>query len=156
VADKIEFDHFFRIAMQFLDQGNGSEAIEVFTKLIALAPDARAFCYRGLAYFMGKEYDKALADYTSTIRLDDPSIPEICYFRETLHGLLGNNGEAIQDLTKAIELNGETWLVEAYYYRRANFGAIGEFDMAVDDMMVAAGAGYKPAQEFLKKRGLRW
>ena len=90
---------------------------------------------------MGKEYDKALADYTSAIRLDDPSIPEIYYFRGTLNGLLGNNGEAIQDLTKAIELTGEGWLVEAYYYRGANFGAIGEYDMAIDDMRMAARAG---------------
>ena len=156
MTDKTESDYHFRVGIRFLANGELSEAIEALTTSLTLGIHPKALCYRGLAYFMGKEYDKALADYTSAIRLDDPSIPEIYYFRGTLNGLLENHGEAIQDLTKAIELNGEAWLVEAYYYRGANFGAIGEYDMAIDDMKVAARAGHGPAREFLKLRGLDW
>jgi tetratricopeptide (TPR) repeat protein len=85
-----------------------------------------------------------LRTYTSAILLNDISIQEVCYFRGTLNGLLENHGDAIQDLTKAIDLKGEDWLVEVYCYRGANFGAIGEFDMAIDDIRVAARAGHEP------------
>ena len=156
MTDKTKSDYHFRVGIRFLANGELSEAREAFTTSLTLGIHPKALCYRGLAYFMGKEYDKALADYTSAIRLDDPSIPEIYYFRGTLHGLLGNNGEAIQDLTKAIEFKGEDWLADAHYYRGANFGAIGEYDMAIDDMRMAARAGHKLAQEFLRAKGLKW
>lgn len=156
MTDKTESDYHFRVGIRFLANGELSEAIEAFTTSLTLGTHPKALCYRDLAYFMGKEYEKALVDYTSAIRLDDPSIPEIYYFRGTLHGLLGNNGEAIHDLTKAIELHGEAWLVEAYYYCGANFGAVGEYDMAIDDMRMAAGAGHGPAREFLRAKGLGW
>jgi tetratricopeptide (TPR) repeat protein len=156
VTDKTESDYHFRVGIRLLANGELSEAREAFTTSLTLGMQPKALCYRGLAYFMGKEYGKALADYTSAIELDDPSIPEVYYFRGTLHSLLRNNGEAIQDLTKAIELQDEGWLADAYYYRGANFGAIGEYDMAIDDMRMAAGAGHGPAREFLKLRGLGW
>jgi tetratricopeptide (TPR) repeat protein len=148
--------YYFDMAMRLLEHGEPSGAIEAFTASIALNPNAMSYCYRGFAHFRLKEYDKALADYTKAIELDDPSVPEVHYFRATVNSLMGNNGDAIQDYTKAIVLKGEGWLLEAYFYRGANFGTIGEYDMAIDDMRVAANAGYQAAQEFLKSKGLKW
>jgi tetratricopeptide (TPR) repeat protein len=153
---QVRTTYFFRIGLQLLNSGETSEAIDAFTTSLSLMTNARAFCYRGLAYFTGNEYGKALVDYTKAIEFKEPSVPEAYFFRGTLNGLLKNYGEAIQDLTKAIELNGETWLVEAYYYRGANFGAVGEYGMAIDDMRMAARAGHRQAREFLKLRGLGW
>lgn len=149
-------DYFFRLGLRFLEHGEVSEAIEAFTTSIALAPDARSFCYRGLTYFKSKDFPKALSDYTRAIELDDPSVPEAYYFRRTLQGLLSNYDDAIQDLTKLIEQQGEDWMTEAFYYRAASFGAIGEYCMAIDDMRVAAKAGHGPAREFLRAKGLGW
>lgn len=151
-----EGTYFYRMALHLLKHVGISEAIEAFTTSIALTSDALSFCYTGYAYFNLYQYEKADADYTKAIELDDISVPEVYFFRGTLNGLLKEYGNAIQDLTKAIELEDEGWLADAYYYRGASFGAVGEYDMAIDDMRMAARAGHGPAKEFLKKRGLGW
>lgn len=156
MTDKPEGTYFCRMALHLLKYVGISEAIEAFTTSIALSSDALSFCYRGYAYFNLYQYEKAHADYTKAIELSDASVPEVHFFRGTLNGLLKNYGDAIQDLTKAIELYDEGWLADAYYYRGANFGAIGEYDMAVDDMRMAAKAGHRLAQKFLRRRGLEW
>lgn len=156
MPDKPEGSYFYRIGIQLLKNVGISEAIEWLTASIALTPDALSYCYRGYTYFNGNQYEKALADYTTAIACNDPTVPEVYFFRGTLNGLLKNYGDAIADLTKAIELNDEGWLAEAYYYRGANFGAIGEYDMAVEDMRVAAQAGHRLAREFLTAKGVKW
>jgi tetratricopeptide (TPR) repeat protein len=100
------------MGMHLLKHAGIAEAIEAFITSIALTPDPLLFENRGyVCVFQSKrEYHKALVDYTGAIQFDDPSIPEIYYFRGTLNGLLENHGDAIQDLTKAIDLKGEDWL----------------------------------------------
>lgn len=156
MTDKPQGSYFYRIGMHLLKIRDITGAIEAFTTSIALHSDALSFCYRGYAYFDATNYNKALEDYTRAVDLNDSSVPEVYFFRGTVNGLLKNYGGAIQDLTKAIELQVKDWLADAYYYRGANFGAIGEYDMATDDMRMAARAGHGPAQEFLKARGLGW
>lgn len=76
MTEKHEFDYYYESGMRLLAAEDVSGAIEAFTTSIALKNDAKAMCYRGLAYFTLKEYDKALADYTRAIQINDVPIPE--------------------------------------------------------------------------------
>lgn len=139
-----------------MQQGQASQAIEAFTASITLQPNATCFCYRGLSEFEVDEFDKALEDYTRAIELDDSNVPEAYYFRGVLYGQMGDHGDAIVDLSAAIKLNDQIWIADAYYHRAASFDAVGEYEMCVDDMMVAARYEFEPAQMLLLSKGLRW
>lgn len=130
--------YFHQEGLQLLEQGHALEAVEAFTAAIDMMPDTISFCYRGLCYFEVNEFDRALADYIKAIELDDESVPEASYFRGMLHGQMGNHGEAIADLSKAIESKGQVRIAEAYYHRAAVFGEVGEHDMGIDDMTISA------------------
>jgi hypothetical protein len=89
-----------------------SEAIEAFITSIALTPDPLLFENRGyVCVFQSKRVPQGPCGlYQRHPQFDDTSIPEIYCFRGKLKGLPENHGDAIQDLTKAIDLKGEDWL----------------------------------------------
>jgi tetratricopeptide (TPR) repeat protein len=63
-----------------------------------------AYNNRGNAYFADKDYDRAIADYTETIRLDPEDA--LAYFkRGNAHEAKKDYGRAIADFTEAIVLN---------------------------------------------------
>jgi len=95
------------IKLQFDDTQNKRDAISDFTKVIKLTPDRqKAYLNRGLAYASEnlKDFEKALADYNMSIKLD-PNDPQGYAQRAGTNSMLGNTQEAINDYEKYLKLD---------------------------------------------------
>ncbi|MDR2785753.1 MAG: tetratricopeptide repeat protein [Treponema sp.] len=125
-------------------------ALEAFNEAIALMPDRMyaAWIGRGdLYYYVYKEYDKALADYTEVIRrVPEDYVPYryefirrsapgqvffAYYGRANVYGARGEHEKAITDYTAAIKLWPEH--SSPYMFRAVSYAALGEDDKAVAD-----------------------
>ena len=130
---------YFRSGVKARQQGQYSEAIQDFTKVIELNPDdAEAYYFRGSTYYSQGEHNhaiKAIKDFTKAIELN-PDDAETYHFRGFIHYSNGEYDHAIKDFTKAIELNPD--YAEAYLVRRAAYDSQGEYDHAIKDFHATA------------------
>lgn len=87
--------------------GRHKEAITEFTKAIEEEGkdhiDYSAFVYRGISYDILGELDKALEDYSSTLKIYDKSSMAY-YYRALTYQKLGKKEKAIGNLEMALEL----------------------------------------------------
>jgi tetratricopeptide (TPR) repeat protein len=60
--------------------------------------------------------------------------------------------QAIKDFDKVIELNPKDQL--AYYNRGTAYGRLGNSDQEIIDTKRAAQLGFKPAQDYLRSKGI--
>ena len=90
--------------------------------------DAHYNC--GNAYFIQSDFDRAIQDYSETIKLN-PHFADAYNNRGNAYGNKGNFEQAIKDYSKAIELKPD--LAEAYYNRGVAYGIKGELDRAIQD-----------------------
>ena len=90
--------------------------------------DAHYNC--GNAYFMQGDFDRAIQDYSETIKLN-PHFADAYNNRGNAYSDKGDFDQAIQDYSKAIELKPD--LAEAYYNRGVAYGIKSEFDRAIQD-----------------------
>ena len=74
--------------------------------------------------------------------------------RARCRNLLGNNDEAIQDLTKAIELAPQDG--DIYYMRSFIHEAMGHARLSLDDLKTAARKNNEKAQGELKAKNILW
>jgi len=84
----------------------------------------------------------------------DPNNAEAYYQRGMVYDSLGNYQQAIQDLNKSIELNPRN--AAAYFMRGLVYGMIDVQADSVNDMKVSARLGYKPAQDYMSAKGMKW
>ena len=127
---------YFRSGVKARQQGQYSEAIQDFTKVIGLNPDdAETYYFRGFTYFNQGKHDHAIKDFTKAIELN-PDDAETYHFRGFTHYSKGCYNHAIEDFTKAIELNPD--YAEAYLVRRAAYDSQGEYDHAIKDFHATA------------------
>ena len=127
---------YFRSGVKARQQGQYSEAIQDFTKVIGLNPDdAETYYFRGFTYFNQGKHDHAIKDFTKVIGLN-PDDAETYHFRGFTHYSKGCYNHAIEDFTKAIELNPD--YAEAYLVRRAAYDSQGEYDHAIKDFHATA------------------
>jgi tetratricopeptide (TPR) repeat protein len=64
-------------------------------------------------------------------------------------------GDALDCFNTAIELNPE--YAEAYYWRAECYAWLEDYqEEARNDYITAARLGFKPAQDYLKKKGIPW
>ncbi len=84
----------------------------------------------------------------------DPKNAEAYYQRGMVYDSLGNYQQAIQDLNKSIELNPRN--AAAYFMRGLVYGMIDVQADSVNDMKVSARLGYKPAQDYMSAKGMKW
>ena len=129
-------EKYFHSGVKARQQGQYSEAIQDFTKVIELNPDdAEAYYFRGFTYYSKGGYDHAIEDFTKVIELN-PDDAEAYYFRGFTYYSKGGYDHAIEDFTKAIELNPD--YAEAYLVRRAAYDSQGEYDHAIKDFHATA------------------
>ncbi|MDR1785728.1 MAG: tetratricopeptide repeat protein, partial [Spirochaetaceae bacterium] len=94
------------------------------------AMTAEAYFDRGIAYFYNGDYDKAIADYTQTIRLDPDNV--IAYYnRGVAYHDKGDYDKAIADYTQAIKIYPEYAAV--HNNRGIAHDNNGEYDKAIAD-----------------------
>ena len=79
-------------------------AIDDFTRVIHLQPNAEVYNYRGTAYFWLKQYPKALDDYNEAIALN-PNFAIAYYNRAYVYLELKQKTEAITDFRQGAALS---------------------------------------------------
>lgn len=89
-----------------------------------------AYISRGIAYYRTGEYDRAIADFSESLKLD----PEDAYARNlrgAAHNESGQYKRAIPDLDEAIRLNAN--YADAYHNRGIAYGELGDYDRAITE-----------------------
>jgi tetratricopeptide (TPR) repeat protein len=116
-----------------LESGRAAEAVDLFSRLIAVEPRGDFYYHRALGYSMGHEEGLAIEDFTKAIALE-PDQP--AYYLERGISLLENGRpeDAVADLTKVLKLdpqNRHAWAKLALAY--TSLGRIQEAFDAVND-----------------------
>ena len=116
--------------LEYAHKGEYDKAIAIYTKAIALDPEADGYYFRGRAYEDKGEYDEAIADYTRAIELD-PEFWPAYQARGNTYESRGEYDKTINDYTKWIELRPES--ARAYYERGLAYKSKGEYEQAASD-----------------------
>ncbi len=93
----------------FSEQGRVLQAIEQYSRLIAINPeDWSAYLYRAHAFRRVKEYEKAVDDYTTLLDSTGDTFPDVwhLYQRATPLWILGRTDEALDDYRRVRNLLG--------------------------------------------------
>ena len=145
---------YYNRGVAYGELGNYQQEIADYTKAIELNPKyAKAYNNRGIAYGNLGNHNQAIADCTRAIELD-PKDAKAYYNRGTVYGNLGNYNQAIADCTRAIELDPKH--AKAYYNRGVAYEGLGNLQQAFNNFKVSARLGFKPAQDILRKKGIKW
>jgi len=134
--------HNFQKAMEDLNR-----AIELFPKY------AYAYANRSRVHHILKNYHRALDDANKAIEYN-PEL-SIGYFRRgKALASLNRFQDAIKDFDKSIELDptfSRSLLQRGYTYLKLD-----KAEQALEDLRKAASLGNNDAQDYLKKKGIRW
>lgn len=111
------------------------------TEMIRLHPEfAEAFYFRGHAYELKGDDDRALADFNSAIALA-PDFAEPLFSRSTIYARQRNYDKAIEDATHAIlgrPLSTDTFkLADAFLIRGRTYYHKHDYDRAIQDLTEA-------------------
>jgi tetratricopeptide (TPR) repeat protein len=122
---------FFAHGVEHYERSEWDEAIDSFTRALALRPEwAEAYAGRGLTYYRKGEHAPAIADYDHAIALQ-PAAARLYNSRGLLYYQNGELKQAIADFTQAIDLQSN--FAEAYYNRgRVAFDS-GDSEHAITD-----------------------
>ena len=94
-------------AVQLLGAAQYEEAVTAFDRVIRVLPEfARAYNYRGIAYFHQERWELALEDFDKSIELKK-TFPDVFRNRASVHREMGNTRSAIEDLELALKLYRE-------------------------------------------------
>ena len=114
----------------YFGKGEYNKAIDDYTKALELEPNySLAYAMRGLSYFKQKEYDKAISDCIKAVEINPGAIPFSII--GDAYSAKGNYVEAIQNYTKALEL--DPCCAVAYDNRGQAYSEIGDYDQAILD-----------------------
>jgi tetratricopeptide (TPR) repeat protein len=114
-----------------------------------------AFDWRNRAYLLALSDDQtgAVEAYSKVIEMN-PEDALAFYNRGTCYIKLGSYWQAIKDFNRAIELNPK--LGQAFSNRGVVYYKLGDHRQAFADLKIAAGLGHKPAQDYLRSKGVSW
>lgn len=110
---------------------------------------ARAYTFRGYAYYTKRDYDRAIANYDEAVALN-PNYALAYSQRGIAYGMKTGWDSAIRDWTKAIELNGND--ADSYRLRGDAYQRKGNNKQAIADYCKAL--EIRPPHE-AAKTGLR-
>lgn len=106
-------------------------AIDDLTESITLAPSDESYAARGFAYNAGREFDKAIQDFTRALAINSRNVLA-WHNRGFSHNARQEYDKAIEDFSAAIRLKPNDH-PSAYNNRGLAYLQLGEFDKAVDD-----------------------
>lgn len=118
------------------ERGDYNDAINLFTQVIQLEPEAGNYFGRGMSYYVIQDSDRAIADFTQTIRLD-PNFTDAYKYRGVVYYYYKKDYErAIADLTQALKLNPNSaesynWRGWAYLEKKDYNRAIADYTQAI-------------------------
>lgn len=125
---------YLRRGIEAQQNDNLDDAITYYSEVIPLQPDTSmlsiAYACRGFAYFLRREFNSAIKDFTKAIEYK-PNDAVTYYSRGTAYSLTREFDLAIKDYTRAIELNPEFSAV--YVQRGAAYVENNEVDLALND-----------------------
>jgi serine/threonine protein kinase/lipopolysaccharide biosynthesis regulator YciM len=133
---------FSRLGSAWFRKDQPEQAVDAFSKAIAIEPDAVDYVTRGRAYLDLNRHEDAYRDFSRAIQLD-PKYAAAHFFRAD--GLLRQERleEAVADCTQAIELGAQQEvdfpLADAYLFRGSALMARGRLDQAAADFSQAIG-----------------
>ncbi|MEB3211238.1 MAG: serine/threonine-protein kinase [Leptolyngbyaceae bacterium] len=110
---------------------NYVDAIAQYTQAIQNYPTSEAYTNRGIALFLNEEYLRAQEDFTRAIELD-ASQSQPFYYRGNTRYLLGDLDGALEDYTKAININPDGTL-KSYVNRGTVRAELGDDEAAIVD-----------------------
>ncbi|KAG2317039.1 hypothetical protein Bca4012_067934 [Brassica carinata] len=131
---------------EYFKQKKFNEAIDCYSRSIALSPNAVAFANRAMAYLKIKRYREAEADCTEALNLDDRYIKAYSR-RATARKQLGMIKEAKEDAEFALRLEPESQELKKQY---TDIKSLLEKEI----IERATGAMQSTAEELLKTAGL--
>ncbi|MGV7220034.1 MAG: tetratricopeptide repeat protein [Nitrospinales bacterium] len=154
LSDKNKSVALYKRGNAHLSLGNFDVAIDDYSKALEINPNfSKAFSQRGIAYekkgladqsmanvtsgmayAKKEEYDLAIAEFSSAIKIN-PDNGDIYYKRGKVYALMEKHDEAIQDYSKALEQIPDNPFV--YYRRGSAHLAKGEKDLAIRDYTTA-------------------
>lgn len=108
--------------------GETGDALIDFERAIEIKPgEAKVYVARGNAYAAQRRFEPAVADYTKAISID-PTNSDAFYARATANKRLGNTEMAMEDYEFAMNLGGESVIVNLQSYLKAR----GKYKGALD------------------------
>ena len=117
----------------YVAQSNPDQAIRDFTRVSELQPDALALTERGFARLDKKDYANAITDADRAIALD-PKLARAYNLRGTAHRSAGDLPKAVDDFTKALQLEPN---LDNYFQRASTYQRLGEHPLAIVDFTKA-------------------
>jgi tetratricopeptide (TPR) repeat protein len=110
--------------------GKPDSAIPDFTRVAALQPSEGAVLVdRGFAYLDKKDWARAMADASRALALND-KLARAYNLRATAERATGNPGKAVEDFTRAVELDPN---LDNYFQRAATYQLLNDHQRAVAD-----------------------
>ncbi|MDP2940627.1 MAG: tetratricopeptide repeat protein, partial [Candidatus Omnitrophota bacterium] len=103
-VEQKQAEDYFKLGINYFEQGNSSEAIRYFQKAIELAPDFAASYYNlGVVYYAQGNLSEAIKYYQKAIELD-PNLAQAYINLGAAYTEQGDLSEAVKFLQKAIEI----------------------------------------------------
>lgn len=138
----------FMLAMQIPSysvelEGNPNACTKVINTSKDIHEKENAYFYRGLYYFDISDYDKAISDFTNSIKLAGNGTfaqAESFSYRATSYMLKNNFNMAINDATKTLTIGFDRdayefvdWYLRAYYTRGISYYQLKNYSKAISD-----------------------
>ena len=109
-----------------------SQAIDDLNRAIQLKPDySEAYGNRGFVYYMAENYPASIKDFDRAIELDPTNAQNYIYRSQYRRFVAKDNGLALADLNKAVELNptAHAYMNRASFYQHD----LKNFEAAIED-----------------------
>ena len=141
---KKSIDELVLSALHEHNLANFDKAIEIYTQIIESKPTPSPvvlgviYKHRGMAYFAQNQYDKALADFRSSVK-DDPKGFRALYYEGIVYSVQDKNEEAVKCFNKSLEIDG--FQSHVYYRRALAYFNLGEYEKSLADIAAAENLG---------------
>lgn len=106
------------------------DAVDLYTRLILVSPNHFIYNHRGLVYFTLSEYDKAIDDFTTAIKMA-PNDTRVYTNRGLTYRMLKKYDESLADFNKSLQLN-PLW-PDTFYGRSLTYYDLGDIQKALED-----------------------
>ena len=104
----LTIDDLLVSALSAHNQNCFNDAINQYSMILELKPDKKIcsliYKHRGMAYFACSKYNEAIADFNSSLDLDENSY-KAAYYRGVVHSVMKHYSQAIDDYTLSLSIN---------------------------------------------------